>query len=489
MSYGIAVGIYIATYILAFVLPLVFGDPGSVIRLAIFSFPVLLAGPRVAQRFTDGSPLLTKEFRSESRYLYMAGAGLIWLGHLLFFGSIGFAVYLAAQGARGVPVGLVTGYAIYPYLVGILLVELAFRQWSKGKTVPRWKSQRNSVYIIVGMAVAAQLTFNLTSDKPVDLLSYSEREALAWGNGYSKEVKHKAEEFYREEKRLPCADDEYIDVDSLLGGTKADRSKALSIEIFDCGRFVATIHRPSDGVANGHLLFVASPGDADAGSILEWQCFSPQFERIERHTHGRCTYDPSLADIIPAPVVPQPTVPQTEKPSSVVADSTPAPVAAQPTELRTEKPSRVIVDSSPNIQNYLDRLGEPFLWEDCDDEVAAYRLLKFDAEHYVAAVRISHNSQEGAYRSVTSSSLGKTTGSTGYVSEKRWARVQAGFNDAGFWHLRSERDTGDFDGTRIHVEACRNGSYHAVQRGSDDSDLAAIVRTFTTIGKLDWLEN
>lgn len=465
MSYGIAVGIYIATYILAFVLPLVFGDPGSVIRLAIFSIPVLLAGPRVAQRFTDGSPLLTKEFRSESGYLYMGGAGLIWLGHLLFFGSIGFAVYLAAQGAQGVPVGLVTGYAIYPYLVGIVLVELAFRQWSKGKTIPRWKSQRNSVYIIVGMAVAAQLTFNLTSDKPVDLLSYSEREALAWGNGYSKEVKRKAEEFYREEKRLPCADDEYIDVDSLLGGTKADRSKALSIEIFDCGRFVATIHRPIDGVANGQLLFVASPGDTDAGSILEWQCFSPQFERIERHTNGRCTYDPFLAD------------------------STPAPVAAQPTGLRTEESSRVIVDSSPNIQNYLDRLGEPLLWEDCDDEVAAYRLLKFDAEHYVAAVRISHNSQEGAYRSVTSSSPGKTTGSTGYVSEKRWARVQAGFDAAGFWHLRSERDTGDFDGTRIHVEACRNGSYHAVQRASDDSDLAAIARTFTTIGKLDWLEN
>lgn len=465
MSYGIAVGIYIATYILAFVLPLVFGDPGSVIRLAIFSIPVLLAGPRVAQRFTDGSPLLTKEFRSESGYLYMGGAGLIWLGHLLFFGSIGFAVYLAAQGAQGVPVGLVTGYAIYPYLVGIVLVELAFRQWSKGKTIPRWKSQRNSVYIIVGMAVAAQLTFNLTSDKPVDLLSYSEREALAWGNGYSKEVKRKAEEFYREEKRLPCADDEYIDVDSLLGGTKADRSKALSIEIFDCGRFVATIHRPIDGVANGQLLFVASPGDTDAGSILEWQCFSPQFERIERHTNGRCTYDPFLAD------------------------STPAPVAAQPTGLRTEESSRVIVDSSPNIQNYLDRLGEPLLWEDCDDEVAAYRLLKFDAEHYVAAVRISHNSQEGAYRSVTSSSPGKTTGSTGYVSEKRWARVQAGFDAAGFWHLRSERDTGDFDGTRIHVEACRNGSYHAVQRASDDSDLAAIARTLTTIGKLDWLEN
>ena len=54
MNYAIAVGIFIAVYILGFVLPLIFGGTGSVIRLAIFSIPVLLAGPRVAQRFTVG---------------------------------------------------------------------------------------------------------------------------------------------------------------------------------------------------------------------------------------------------------------------------------------------------------------------------------------------------------------------------------------------------------------------------------------------------
>lgn len=464
MNYAIAVGIFLASYILAFVLPLFFGGTGSVIRLAIFSVPVVLAGPRVAQRFTDGSPLLTKEFRSNGGFLYGGGAVLIWLGHLLFFGSIGFAFYLSAQGAQGVPLGLVTGYAMYPYLVGILLVELAYRQWSKGKIVPRWKSQRTSVYITVGLVVATQLTFNLTSDRPVDLLSYFEREALAWGNGYSREVKRKAEEFYKAEKRLPCVDDNFIDLDSLLRGTKADQSKALSIAILDCGRFVATIHRPIDGVVDGQLVFVASPGDADAGTPLEWQCFSPQIERIERHTHGRCTYDSSLANITPAPGVAQPTVAPAEQPADAVADR------------------------GSNIQNYLDRLAEPTLWEDCGDDVASYRLLKFDAGQYVAAVRFSYDSQGGAYRTVSSSSTGKTIGSTGFVEDRRWGLIESRFVAARFWSLRSKPRASRSEGNRILVEACKNGRYHAVERESHDSALAPIVRTITAFGKLDWLE-
>jgi len=465
MNYAIAVGIYVAFYILGFVLPLFFGGTGSVIRIAIFSVPVLLAGPRVAQRFTDGSPLLPKEVRSDGGLLYGGGTGLIWLGHLAFFGSIGAAIYLSATQPQMVPIGRLTGFAMYPYLVGIVLVELAYRQWSNRQFRPSWKSQRNSVYITVGVVIAAQLTFNLTSDRPVDLLSYSEREALAWGNGYAREVKRNAEEFYIAEKRMPCVADEYMNVDSLLRGTKADRSKALSIDILDCGRFVATIHRSIDGVADGQLLFVASPGDAEAGTPLEWQCFSPQLERIERHTNGRCTYDSSLANTTPAPGVAQPTVAPAEQPSGVVADR------------------------GPNIQDYLDMLAEPALWETCSTETTSYRLLKIDADQYVAAVRISHDSQEGAYRTVSSSSPGKTIGSTGYVDERTWGRLEAGFDAVGFWHLKSERNTSGIDGIRIYLEACKNGTYRAVQRESDDSGLAAIVRIFTIVGKLEWLED
>lgn len=464
MNYAIAVGIYLVFYLLGFVLPLVFGGTGSVIRLAIFSVPILLAGPRVAQRFTDGSPLLTEEFRSEGGILYGAGTALIWLGHLLFFGSVVAAVYLSVQGTQGVQIGLVTGYAMYPYLVGIAIVELAYRQWSKGKTVPRWKSQRTSVYVIVGVAVAAQLTFNLTSDRPVDLLSYSEREGLAWGNLYAKEVKRSAEHFYIAEKRMPCADDNYIDVDSLLRGSKADRSKALSIDILDCGRFVATIHRPIDGVADGQLLFVASPGDADAGTPLEWQCFSPQLERIERHTNGRCTYDASLGSITPAPRVAQPTVAPAEQATSVAADR------------------------GPSIQDYLDRLGEPTLWEDCGEEVASYRVLKFDAGQYVASVRVSRESRNGAYRTATSPSPGNTRSLDGFVGERTWDLMESQFDAAGFWSLRSEPRTGRSEGNRIYIEACRDGKYRAVERESHDVALAPIVRTITRFGRLEWLE-
>lgn len=468
MSYAIAVGVYISVYVLAFVLPLFFGDSRSVIRLVIFSVPVLLAGPRVAQRFTDGLPLLTKEFRSDGGLLYGGGAVLIWLGHLLFFGSLVAAVYFSTRSAEGIPIGLVTGFAMYPYLVGIVLVELAYRQWSKGKTVPRWKSQRNSVYIIVGVAVAAQLTFNLTSDRPVDLLSYPEREALAWGNGYAREVKRSAEKFYIAEKRMPCEADEYINVDSLLRGTKADRSNALSIDILDCGRFVATIHRPIDGIADGQLLFVASPGDADAGTPLDWQCFSPQLKRIERHTNGSCTYDSSLADITPAPDVAQPTIAPAEQTSGGVADR------------------------GPSIQDHLDRLGEPNLWEDCSDDVASYRILKVDAGQYVASVRVARKpleSRHGAYRTATSSSLDRTNSlEDGWVDERKWDHIESQFAAARFWSLQSEPRTSISEGGRVYVEACRDGRYRAVERGSRDKELASIVSTFTTLGRLEWLE-
>ena len=465
MNYAIAVGLFITSYILAFLLPLFFGGPGSVIRLAIFSIPVLLAGPRVAQRFIDGSPLLAKEFRNESGFLYWGATALIWIGHLLFFGSIGFAVYLSAQGAQGVPVGLATGYAMYPYLVGIVLMELAYRLWSKGKVVPRWKSQRTTVYIIVGMAVAAQLTFNVTSDRPVDLLSFSEREALAWGNGYAREVKRNAEQFYTTKKRMPCVADEYIDVDSLLRGTEAHRSKALSIDILGCGRFVATIHRPIDGVADGQLLFVASPGDANAGTPLEWQCFSPQIERIERHTNGRCIYDSSRTDITPAPGVAQPPVALAEQHSGVAADR------------------------GANIEDYLDRLAEPELSENCSDGVEFYRLLKFDAGQYVASVRIWRKSQFGAYRTATSSAPDKTKSlEDGFADERMLDLIETRFGAARFWTLRSKPRASRSEGNRIYVEACKDGRYNAVEREAHDMALAPILKTITGFGRLEWLE-
>ena len=458
MSYAIAVGIYLATYFVASVLPLLLGSSGSVIQVVIFSIPILLVGPRVAQRFTDGQPLLPKVVRSEGGLLYAGGIGLIWLGHLVFFGSIGAAVYLA-----GVPIGIFAGYAMYPYLVGIVLVELAFRQWSNRQFRPPWKSQRNSIYITVGVIVAAQLLINLTSGRPVDLLSYSEREALAWGNGFAREVKRKAEKFYIAEKRMPCVDDNYIDVDSLLRGTKADRSKALSIEILDCGRFVATIHRPIDGIADGQLLFVASPGDADAGMPLNWQCFSAHHERIERHTNGGCTYDPSLSNTSLAPV---------DAPATVsTAASTAAPS------------SNSLDDSGPSIQDHLDRLAEPTLWENCGAELTSYRLLKFNAGQYAAAVRISHDTHEGAYRTATSSSPNQTRSMDGYVGERTWKRIDDNFVTADFWSIRSERNVSRPDELRIYLEACKNGRYYAVERDPDDAELASIVRNFTMVGK------
>lgn len=62
----------------------------------------------------------------------------------------------SATGTIGVPIGILAGYAMYPYLVGIVLMELAYRRWSNRQFRQSWKSQQNSVYIIVGVIVAAR---------------------------------------------------------------------------------------------------------------------------------------------------------------------------------------------------------------------------------------------------------------------------------------------------------------------------------------------
>lgn len=76
----------------------------------------------------------------------------------------------------------------------------------------------------------------------------------------------------------------------------------------------------------------------------------------------------------------------------------------------------------------------------------------------------------------------------GHVDNRMWARLEVRFDTADFWNLKSERHSSGPDGTRIYMEACKNGTYHAVQRKPDDSSLASIVEIFNIVGKLEWLE-
>ena len=285
MSYRIAVGIYCVFYILS-VLPLslFLGDGLPIFRLIIFTIPILLVGPRVAGR----QPLIPEEFKDESGLLFGAGSLFVWLGHLLFFGAI-------AAGIWFLPIGLIFGMALFPYMLGIVLIEVAFRIWSKDRSDQSWRAQQNSIYIVVGLVVAGHVALAVLDFDPgrrADLLSFDEREALARGTGYAREVQRATERFYISESRMPCINDKHIDVDSLLRDVRGK----LSMELLDCGRFTVTIHDPVDGVAGRPLLYVASPGDASAGQPLVWQCISADHERIERHTNGKCTYDSSFAD-------------------------------------------------------------------------------------------------------------------------------------------------------------------------------------------------
>ena len=292
MNYRIAVGIYCFFYVLTVVfLSLLFGDGLPILRLIVFTIPILLVGPRVAGK----QPLIPEAFKSESGLLYGAGNLFVWLGHVLFFGSIASGIWFAATGQPGMIIGLFTGIAVFPYLLGIVLIEVAFRLWSAGLSDQSWRAQRMSVFVVVGLVFAAHLVLAVMDYRPgrqSDLLSFADREALARGTGYAREVQRATERFYISESRMPCINDKHVDVNSLL----RDMRGKLSMELLDCGRFTVTIHDPVDGVAGRPLLYVATPGDASAGQPLIWQCISADHERIERHTNGKCTYDKSFAD-------------------------------------------------------------------------------------------------------------------------------------------------------------------------------------------------
>lgn len=300
MNYATGVGIYLAMYALGAVLPLLFLSGGPFLRLLLFSIPVILVGPRIAQRMADGSPLLPQSFRAEGGFLLGGGQALVWIGHFCFFGAIGAAIYYSVgSGVAGAPFGLLASYAFLPYLVGIVLVEVSFRSWSRRLPTEALPFRKLGTYTAVGLILAAHLLLALsgvvTGERVPDLLSYSEREALARGNGYAREVQRAADRFFTAQGRMPCADDSYIDVDALLGGVNKDMRQELTIDLVACGQFVVTIHRTVDGVADGRMLFRAEPGDADAGQPLVWKCSTADYDRIERHTNGRCTHDASLS--------------------------------------------------------------------------------------------------------------------------------------------------------------------------------------------------
>ena len=423
MSYAVAVAIYLLSYGLTTLLPLPFLDGDSVIRVVIFSIPVLLVAPRVRQRFADGTSLVPSAYRDQGGFLHGSGMLLVWIGHLAFFGAIAAAFYLSVQGTAGVPVGMLAGYAVFPYLLGITLVELSFRQWSGRQADEAWKSKRKGVVVAVGLLVAAHLGFAMTNaitGPPVDLLSYHEREGMAWGRGYAREVQRIAEAIYASEDRIPCADDRYVDVDSLLGGVNNDKRDALAIELFECGRFVVTLRRAIDGIVDGQLVYTATPGDADAGRPLDWQCASPQIERIERHTNGGCTYDPSLTGKVPPPPAIRYAA-RSDRPSTASGRASSGrasspPVTSSPAA-RAEPTSPRRTSSGSHLQTLMDRLSEPTLWEACEASVTSYRVVRFDNDQYVAAVRVWRDNGAGSYRSATSSSPGQTIGADGYVDD------------------------------------------------------------------------
>ena len=463
MNYAVGVTTYLAMYCLSVLLPTLFMSGRSVLLVAVLSIPLLLVGPRIRQRFADRTPLVPQSFRDGGGFLYGGGSALIALGHLTFFGAIAVAVLLVAVGPVGISAGTVAALAVLPYAVGIVLVEVAFRLWSSGgEPGQNWRQKRRGVFVTVGVVVLVHLGLTLgdmvrPGNYP-NLLTFSEREALARGRGYAREVMHQADSFYASQDRVPCANDKYVDVDSLVRGVSRDVSSELSIELRGCGQFVVTVFAPVDGVTNGELFYEAAAGDSLADNRLTWKCSSPHYGRIEQHTRGDCTYDPSA---VHAPSL------------SGRVQGQPAAAEAAPTSANA---------LGAEIEVYLTRLNEPGLADICSASVPAYRVIRVSAEQAVDAVRLWRGQNEFLVGIAISPLPDRSVNRSGTTHEMVGESIGTRLDAAGFWSMPAEGPpTG---GAFVYLEGCTRGRYHAIKRPHDDPETASIVDTLIGIGRL-----
>jgi hypothetical protein len=261
-----------------------------------------------------------------------------------------------------------------------------------------------------------------------------------------------------------------VDVPPANLAFKVQTTIAGEVETFTCDQFTRWLWESKATVlfAPAHLPLLI---DIDPVLVLATGA-NPQLEGVPHKYYDevRVVLEGVLSDI------------------GTLANITPALRVAQPTVAPAEQRSGVVADRGPSIQDYLDRLAEPTLWEDCGEEVASYRFLKFDAGQYVASVRVSRESRHGDYRTATSSSPGTTKSLDGFVEERTWDLIKARFDAADFWSLRSKPRASRSEGNRIFVEACEDGRYRAVERESHDRALAPIVTIMTRFGRLEWLE-
>lgn len=168
------------------------------------------------------------------------------------------------------------------------------------------------------------------------------------------------------------------------------------------------------------------------------------------------------------------------------------PDAEQSTDAASDKPLDIPLVPISDLQRNLRRLAEPSLAENCSEEFTSYRFLRLGIDQHVAAVRVSWDADrpayEAAHRSVFSSSPEMAVSLDGHVDERMWNRIEAEMGYADFWNLESDGKVSGSSESSFFLEACKNGEYHWVQRRLRDTWLARIVKIFTLVGKLEWLE-
>jgi hypothetical protein len=125
LSYYTAVFLYVVTMTFTLVLPSIsYGQPERILENSFLLLPLLLLAHRFIRVWPWPEKIMTNEYIASFSWFQILGFVLLSLGHIIAIPTILFIlVSLVGGGEKGLPLGLGIGFAMYPYMYGLLIVQ------------------------------------------------------------------------------------------------------------------------------------------------------------------------------------------------------------------------------------------------------------------------------------------------------------------------------------------------------------------------------
>ena len=161
--------------------------------------------------------------------------------------------------------------------------------------------------------------------------------------------------------------------------------------------------------------------------------------------------------------------------------------AIQPAPDEADEAPSVAEPAVSQLQQLLQRLGEPSMEDNCEADVTTYRLVRLDFQQHASAVRVFSGPDDRGYRSVFSPQPEEAISRDSWIDERTWNSIESEFRIRDFWQL----DQSDFGrGTRrgvMYLEGCKDGMYHRLEGEPGTNWLSSIESRLSRTGQLDWL--